>query len=190
MPRKLEVSLKMGTWEEAEALVGKRIGSQIGADKVEEGTIRRRLETIEFDCPLHYDDEVAKKAGYKGIIAPSTMVLTYAMPAYWKPGDPHTKPDDPLKVPALSIANVPAPGTRTFATDVEIEFFEPMYIGDSISCEDKLLELNYKELRVGKGAFMIQESTYKNQRGEVVAVMRLWVFRYNPPEEKGGQPNV
>jgi len=186
MPRKLEVKLAMGTWEEAEAFVGKKIGSKIGVDKVEEGTIRRRLEPIEFDCPLHYDDEVARKAGYKDIIAPSTMVLTYETPAYWKPGDPHTKPDDPLKAIAISLANVPAPGTRTFASDVEIEFFAPMYVGDRISCEDKLLELIHKELRVGKGAFMVQESTYKNQRGELVAIMRMSMFRYNPPEEKGG----
>jgi acyl dehydratase len=190
MPRKLEVKLAKGTWEEAQTYVGKIIGTKIGADKVEEGTIRRRLETIEFDCPLHYDDEAAKKAGYKGIIAPSTMVLTYVTPAYWKPGDPHTKPDDPLKAIALSLADVPAEGKRTFASDVELEFFAPMYIGDRISCEDKLLNLIHKEIRVGKGAFMVQESTYKNQRGELVAIMRMSMFRYDPPEEKGEQSNV
>jgi len=185
VPRELKVNMKMGTWEEAETFVGKKIGSQVGADRVEEGTIRRRLEAIEFDCPLHYDEEAAKKAGYKGIIAPCTMASTYATSAYWKPGDPHTKPDDPLKGIPLSLLDVPAPGTRTFASDVELEFYAPMYIGDTISSEDKLIELTHKELRVGKGAFMVQESTYKNQKGELVGIMRMWVFRYNPPEGKG-----
>ena len=176
---------KWGTWEETESLLDKEIGSSVGADEVERGSIRRWLEPIEFDCPLHYDDEVARKAGYEGIVAPVTMASTYGLPSYWKSGDHQAKQGDPPKqipIPLLDV--VPAPCTLSFASDIDIEFFAPLYVGDRITCTDKLIRILHKEVRVGKGAFLTQESTYRNQRGEVVAVLRVTIFRFNPPEKK------
>jgi hypothetical protein len=175
---------KWGTWEETESFLGKEIGKCEGADAVEKGTIRRWLEPKEFDCPIHYDEEAAKSAGYDGIVAPATMAVTYGIPPYWKPGDPLARPEDePKGIPLPVIFDVPAPCTLSFATDIEIEFFEPMYIGDQLTCTCRLTDINHKELRVGKGAFLSQENTYKNQRGEVVAVMNLVIFRFVPPGE-------
>ena len=178
---------KWGTWEETESFLGKEIGVTIGADDVEKGSIRRWLEPKEFDCPLFYDEETAKKAGYNGTIAPLTMVITYGVGPYWKPGDPLSKPGDPpnqISLPVLDV--VPAPCTLSFASEIDIEFFEPMYIGDQITCTDKLTKIFKKELRVGKGAFLSQESTYTNQREKVVAKLTIVVFRFSPVEKKEG----
>ena len=186
MSKEFKLEYMMGTWEEAEALVDKELRTDIGIDKVEEGSIRRRLETIEFDCPLHYDDETAKEAGYKGIIAPYSMALTYATTPYWKPGDPLTKLDDAVKIISIPVLdNVPAPTSLSFATDFDIEFFAPMYAGDRITTTTKLNSIMYKELKVGKGAFFVQETTYKNQREEVTAVSHITIFRFDPPEKTG-----
>ena len=158
----------------------------VGADEVEKGSIRRWLEPKEFDCPLHYDEEIAKEVGYKGIVAPGTVVITYAVEPYWKKGDPYAKlTDSPKQISLPVIFKVPAPCTLSFASDIEIEFFAPIYIGDQISCTSKLTKINYKELKVGKGAFLEQEDTYKNQKGEVVAVMHITIFRFVPPGKKG-----
>jgi len=175
---------KWGTWEETEAFLGKQVGQNTGADDVEKGSIRRWLEPKEFDCPLHYDEEAAKCAGHEGIVAPSTMVFTYGIPAYWQPGDPHAKPGDPPKgIPIPVIFDVPAPCTLSFASDIEVEFFAPMRINDTITCSSRLTDIKHKTLKVGKGAFMCQEDTYTNQAGETVAVSRLTIFRFVPPDK-------
>ena len=173
---------KWGTWEEAEACVGEVIGTQSGADAVELGSIRRWLEPKEFDCPLHLDDDVARQVGYEGVVAPSTMALTYGLSAYWQAGDaPQGLDDAPRQIPIPVIFDVPAPCTLSFATSVTAEFFAPMYVGDRLTITSRLASLTRKTLKVGDGAFFRQQDTYVNQRQETVSVVLLDIFRFSPP---------
>ena len=175
---------KYGTWEEAESYLGKVIGEDVGVDAVELGTIRRWLEPKEFSCDLHTSREAAQAAGYSDVIAPSTMVLTYGLPAYWSPGDkPARIGDAPKQIPIPVIFDVPAPCTLSFASNVDMEFLEPMVIGDRITRTSRLISIERKELRVGKGAFMTQEDSYTNQQGGMVAIVTLTIFRFSPPDE-------
>lgn len=175
---------KWGTWEEAESFVGEIVGRTKAAEAVELGAIRRWLEPKEFDCPLHYDKAAAQKAGYRDVIAPNTMVFTYGVGPYWSPGDPPSEPGySPKQISIPVIFDVPAPCKLSFATSVEIEFFEPLYVGDQITCTSRLVSMKRKELRVGKGAFFRQEDSYSNQNGDLVAVAHLDIFRFNTPEK-------
>lgn len=174
---------KQGTWEQAESFLGKTISVSEGADPVEVGTIRRWLESKEFDAPIHTDDQAARAAGHEGIVAPVAMTFTYGLPAYWKPGDASAQiGDEPRQIPIPVIFEVPAPCSLSFATSMEIEFFEPLGIGDRLTVEHRLVDLTRKTLRVGDGAFFTQEDTYRNQRGVIVAIAQLVIFRFNPPE--------
>lgn len=173
---------KWGSWEEAEACIGKVVGQTKSPDPVELGAIRRWLEPKEFDCALHTDAETAKSAGYKDVIAPSTMAFTYGIGPYWSPEDGLSEPGyEPRQISIPVIFDVPAPCTLSFATTVEIEFFDPIYVGDRITCTSKLVSIIRKDLRVGKGAFFKQEDTYTNQDDEVVAIAHLDIFRFSPP---------
>jgi len=62
-----------------------------------------------------------------------------------------------------------------------VEFFEPLYPGDVVTCTSKLVDIKHKELKVGKGAFLRQEDTYTKQSGEIVAVSYLDIFRFVAP---------
>ncbi len=171
-----------GSWEEAESYLGKIIGQDVAVDAVELGTIRRWLEPKEFACELHTDAAVARSAGFDNVVAPSTMVFSYGLPAYWAPGDEHASiGDEPRQIPIPVIFDVPAPCMLSFASNIDMEFFEPMVVGDVITRTSRLKSIDYKELRVGKGAFMAQEDTYTNQRGENVAIVLLTIFRFTPP---------
>ncbi len=171
-----------GTWEETESFLGKEIGSTVGPDPVERGTIRRWLEPKEFDCAIHSDAEAARAAGYEDIVAPASMVFTYGIPAYWQPGDaPAQIDDEPTQIQIPVIFDVPAPCDKSFATSIEVEFFEALYPGDEVTCTSKLVDIKHKELKVGKGAFLRQEDTYTKQTGEVVAVSYLDIFRFVAP---------
>ena len=174
---------KWGTWDEAESYVGKVVGSAEGADVVELGTIRRWVESKEFDCPIHFDEEAAKAAGYDGVVAPDNMIFTYGMPAYWQSGDKHEQlGDEPRQIPIPVILDVPAPCNLSFASNIDVEYRAPMYLGDRISRTSKLVSIKRKKLRVGDGAFFRQEDTYTNQHGKVVAIVNLDIFRFVAPD--------
>lgn len=176
-----------GSWEETESHLGKEVGTSKGPDAVEKGSIRRWLEPKEFACDIHTDADAAIAAGYDGIVAPASMVFTYGIAPYWQPGDePAQVDDEPTQIQIPVIFDVPAPCDKSFATSIEVEFFEPLYVGDKVSCTSKLVDIKHKELKVGKGAFLRQEDTYTKQTGEVVAISWLDIFRFVAPTGEEG----
>lgn len=173
------VDLREGTWEEAESWVGRELAQYEGADEVTIGGIRRRLEVLAWDCPLHYDEAVAREHGYRTIVSPATMLMTWAMPPYWKPGDARPQLDDPAFLPSYPFTKIPAPGEFIFATESDTEYFNPVYPGDRITATSVLCSLTRKRLSVGDGAFFLIETTYAKQTSDVVGIERLTVFRYS-----------
>ncbi|MBI1997575.1 MAG: MaoC family dehydratase N-terminal domain-containing protein, partial [Deltaproteobacteria bacterium] len=189
------------TWEHTKAWIGRPLSVYEGGgrDAVEASTIRPWLEVLEFGCPLHYDEEAAKEAGYKGLFAPYTMLQTCSSPANWQPGQPSlwqsNHPNFTMRT-QMQRAEVPQPGTHSFVTDVETEYFQPLYLGDRISVpERQLVSVNPKRTRVGDGAFLTCESRFCNQRSDLVGVARTTWYVYLPhprrevetaSEERGG----
>ena len=181
------------TWEDTKAWIGRALSDFEGGGDgtVEAGTIRPRLEVLEFGCPLHYDEKVAKEAGYAGVFAPYTMLQTYSRSANWQPGQPtlwqSNHPNFTIKA-QVEKSEIPQPGTHSFATDVEIEYFQPMYLGDKVSVrERRLINVNPKRTRVGEGAFLTLESRFCNQRGGLVGVARTSAYIYVPHPRREGE---
>lgn len=175
--------VRLGTWQETEAAVGTVIARFEGADPVSEAGIRRRLEVLAWDAPIHYSDEIARAAGFDGIVSPATMVITWVLPAYWEPGQPRPLPGDPYLLPRFALRQIPAPGDALFATGCRTDFIEPVYIGDRISGEVVFARYTRKSLEIGNGAFMVAETRYTNQNADLVAVEELTVYRYVPAAE-------
>jgi acyl dehydratase len=155
-----------------------------GADEVTRSDIRRKLEVYAFDCPLHYDEAVAKAHGYRAIIAPAAMTPLWAMPPYWSPGEP------PIYAPGLQEktgtvrVDIPTPFSKGFNASAEAEFFEPLYPGDRLRGTSKLTEISPKRTRLGDGVFLTAESRITKQTGELVAIQRSTGYRYNPLPER------
>jgi hypothetical protein len=174
-----------GTWEETEQHLGKVVGVSVGPDPVEKGSIRRWLEPKEFASDIHTDAQAAKAAGYDDLVAPASMVFSYGIAPYWQSGDkPAEMEDEATQIQIPVIFDVPAPCDKSFATSIEVEFFEALYPGDVVTCTSKLVDIKHKELKVGPGAFLRQEDTYTKQSGEVVAVSYLDIFRFVAPSRK------
>jgi hypothetical protein len=160
-----------------------------GADDVERSGIRRFVEPLELDCPLHYDEDVAKAHGYAGILAPWSSVTSWTIPPMWTPGAAPVftsaeRVAQPERSPVATVSARPTPAPPTtgyFATDIEIEYFQPIVVGDHLTSSGRrLLSVVPKETSVGRGAFLIWESEVRNQRGELVAKMRNGTYNYNP----------
>ncbi|WP_156289656.1 FAS1-like dehydratase domain-containing protein [Oceanobacillus salinisoli] len=157
-----------------------------GADEVEKGGIRRFLEPLEFDCALHYDEEVAQKHGYNDIIAPYSSILTWSIPPLWEPGKTvftsEEKHSQPTESPLTGLKIDKAPSTTGYiVTDIEFEYFQPIVVGDRI-CKvgNVLLSCLPKETKIGKGAFMTWESKFLNQKDDLIAIVRMQTYSYNP----------
>jgi hydroxyacyl-ACP dehydratase HTD2-like protein with hotdog domain len=52
----------------------------------------------------------------------------------------------------------------------EIEFFVPIRVGDTLTGRSKITNIYQKEGRTGSLIFVVRETTYTNQRGEVVLI--------------------
>jgi 3-methylfumaryl-CoA hydratase len=175
-------------WTETREWIGKNLIEEPGApaEPVERSTIRRQLEVLELDCPLHYDEDEARKHGYEGIIAPYHMNTVFAAQPFWRPGDESRwETKDPNFVisprPGGRRIQIPTPGTAGFVSDIEMEYAHPLYVGDSvISVENKLVDVNPRKTRVGDGAFLTYENRYENQRGETVVVSKMTLYNYVP----------
>ena len=171
------------TWETTAEWIGKEPPANRSVDAIGKTWIRWWLEVIEFDCPLHYDEEIARKYGHDGIIAPAAMTISAALPPYWEFGDPHTEMGDPPKLAPFEGAKIPSPGKRNFATDYEFEFFEDMLPGDTVYSVAKLVDIKPKKLRVGDGAFLTMEKTYRTEDEKLLAVGKNTIFKFDVEED-------
>jgi len=163
-----------------------------GVDLVERGAVRRYLEPLEFDCPLHYSPEVAREHGYPDVIAPYTSVFTFVGGSQWEPGEiafPSADRNAPPPRLIIDRYEYPASATGLFATDFEVEFARPVVVGERLGGRGKTLtNVSLKETRVGRGAFVKFESTVVDTDEVPVATIRTGLFVYvpNQPAESAG----
>ena len=176
-------------WGPTREFVGRDImlEPKTGIDEVEKSAIRRQMEVLEMDCPLHYDDAVAREYGFEGAFAPFHMIQTFQTASMWEPGigtiwptdDPHFTNSGTGR--AGKTMNVPTPGTAGFVTDLEVEFLKPLYLGERVTqVSQTLLEVNPRKTRVGDGAFLTYESLFENQDGVRVGRQKMVSYTYVP----------
>ncbi len=176
----MNMKMAMGTWEDAERLVGSVIDVITAADEVNDPMIRHQLEVLEWDRSVSIDDEAARLAGYPGRVAPFSMYMTFGMAPYWQPGQP---PLSSNVLAPMAFAKVPGPASSMLATSTEVEFVTPMRPGDRLTSTWRLVAVTRKRLHIGDGAFLDFEVTYRNQLDETVVIERTSAFRYDPVEE-------
>src|SRR5699024_4927168 len=160
-----------------------------GADEVEKGAIRRFLEPLEFDCALHYDQATAREYGYEDVIAPYSSLYTWTLPPYWRPGSEKAftsaeRNAQPTYNPLSDIKTDLMPEmTGYFATDIEMDYLQPIVVGDRLTRVGKvLLSCVPKETKVVCRAFMVWESKVFNQRHEEFAEITMGPYT-NPPQQ-------
>ena len=119
---------------------------------VEKGAIRRFAEAIGDPNPLWNDD-----AASGGVIAPPTFLRS--------------------ATPGLDFPFPTAP-QRLLDGGSEWEYFEPVRAGDAITCVTRLADVRERVGRLGPMLFLVRETTYTNQLGQVVAAQRSTQIRY------------
>lgn len=159
---------------------------EFGADAVERGAIRRYLEPLEFDCPLHEDPDAARALGHADVVVPTSALASFALRPMRRPGQvlfPRAERDAQPDSDALRWITAPLepPTLGYFATRFDAEYLRPAIVGDRLARHGaKLLACVPKQTQVGRGAFLTWESEILNQRHETVARLTTTFYRYNP----------
>lgn len=150
---------------ETRALVGRRLGERTSAMILAHEAERFAYAAGDTN-PIYFDDAAARAAGYpKRVVPPGFLVWALEEPrsleslredGLWKGAGP------PLR---LAVSRVLYAGE-------EWEYRAALHAGDTISAETRLASL--EEKTGGSGPFVLAttETTYTNQAGEVVAIVR------------------
>jgi acyl dehydratase len=173
-------------WSDAQAVVGEVIGRTVGTDLVTLGDIRRKLEVVALDCPLHYDESCARAFGYRTVVGPVSMTRVWAIAPSWIPGQPRPG-HEPLRT-MLSSADPPGHGDTVIAARLAAEHHEPVCPGDRVTGTAVLRRLTPKTTRVGAGVFIEVETTFVNQHEQLVTVELATVFRFDRSHDSREAP--
>jgi acyl dehydratase len=177
--------------------VGTEFGDGVrheGPDAVELGAVRRFTEPLEFGFPLHYDHAFALRHGYHDVVAPVSSIITFTIPALWRPGEPAVftsseRDAQPARTGlAPRLTGLEPETSGYFAAGLAADYLVPVVVGDRLTRTGSLLlSCLPKETSVGRGAFVTWQYEIHNQRGEVVARVRNTTYSYVPHPD-GSRP--
>ncbi|MBN2062746.1 MAG: MaoC family dehydratase N-terminal domain-containing protein [Deltaproteobacteria bacterium] len=132
---------------------------------VDASELRRYALSLEDCNPLFYEEKYAKNTHWRGIIAPPTFVHTSGGGS------------------ALHVTNIPGvdnwPHGNLFAGS-EFDFYLPIRVGDTIRPVSKIFDVVEKQGNfVGPMVLITAETSFTNQRNELICKWRQSVMRYS-----------
>ncbi|MGH7819878.1 MAG: FAS1-like dehydratase domain-containing protein [Candidatus Binatia bacterium] len=135
--------------------------------RVEFGKVREFARAIKDDNPLYCDEAYAEKeAG--GVMPPLTFTMTQA---FWD--DPGNRIDLGLDM------------RRVLHGSQEFEYVRPVHAGDRLTAQGRIADVYKKPgKRGGEMTFVVLETEYKNQRGEVALYSRSTIIETAKAVEK------
>jgi acyl dehydratase len=146
------------------ALVGQPLGEPVTVT-IDRREAQRYAHAVGDENPLYFDEQAARAAGHRTLLAPPTFVSHAPVP--------------PRSVDALRVDGLYRTGDRVrlnvdrmmFGGE-EWDFLQPVCVGDEITAETRLAALDQKEGRNGPFVRVVRETTYTNGEGAVVARAR------------------
>jgi acyl dehydratase len=134
--------------------------------QVEKGDIRRWAQAVGDSNPQWTDDEYARKSKYGHVVAPPTFLIDRAIV--------------PLADKVIAIK-----GATSFLNGgTEVEYFKPIEVGDILATTAKMIDVKEKVSGSRALVIMVLEMTYKNQKGELVRIVKNTFIRVHEGQEK------
>ncbi|MBI4303938.1 MAG: MaoC family dehydratase N-terminal domain-containing protein [Chloroflexi bacterium] len=151
--------------EEVKKLIGTNRGIRVF--EVEKGAIRKFADAVDDRNPLYWDDEYAKNSKYGAVIAPPGF---FGWPTKWEEDRtfPPTFEEDAEPRGSLLKAGY----GRQLDGGMDYEFYIPVRAGDTIVVSSTIRDIIERDGKTGKLFFIITETTYTNQNGDLVAKSR------------------
>lgn len=150
---------KMPTVAELHAMVGKEL-HRVTAPPVGLSDIRKHAIAVywpETPPRQFWDEEYARHTSWGGVVAPEDF-----NPFAWPIEGPGRFPVG-LDLPLMA---------RTFNGASDAEYFAPIRAGDVITATDTLADIYQRTGRAGRLLFLVAETRWTNQRGELVKTQK------------------
>jgi len=142
--------------DEARKMIGRE--SEPHTLEIERGAIRRFAEAIGDSNPIFNDEKRARHTRLGGMIAPPTFCRSLGGGFFTVPLNMET--------------------WRGLDGGSEWEYFEPIRAGDRITVVARLAELRESQGRLGPMVFIVAETRYTNQFGQLCVIQRTTTIRY------------
>ena len=140
------------------AWIGRTTGPLPLPEEVAASDVRRYVDATGDRNPLWLDDAAARAAGYRGRVLPPMLVIDLS----WRVENAGTKRMwDQIPLPPSYV------DTRNAGT--EIEWIEPVYIGDRLSLRHRIVDIVARPGRRGLGVYITRETEYLRMGAELVA---------------------
>lgn len=152
---------------EVRAWIGRTTELMILPEEVSASDVRRYVEATGDGNPLWLDDEAAQAAGYRGRVVPPALVVELV----WR-----LKTTDAGRL--TDRVPLPPEYIDTRNVETEIEWLEPVYLGDRISIRHRIKDIVGRTGRRGFGVHITRESEYVGADGQVVARAMQTVVRF------------
>lgn len=149
--------------DELRATIGKE--SEPVTYEVDNTGCRQFARAVGYTDHIFYDESAAQAKGYRGIVAPPGFL-----------GHPVVIPGQPARVGEMFRLDIPYKRILNGGTD--IEYFEDVCAGDTLTATSKITDLTEREGRMGPMLIVNTETTYKNKPGNTVAISRGTAIRY------------
>jgi acyl dehydratase len=133
--------------------------------EIEKEPIRRFAAAMGNPNPLHFDEEYAKKHGFRSIVAPPGFNPLYFF---------HIKTAEPQE----EAREIRSRFTHGLNGGGEYEFFQPIQAGDILSITHRTSDIYERDGRMGKMLFIVSETICRNVKDETVLIMRNTGIRY------------
>ena len=151
--------------DEMRAAVGKE--SDPTTLEIDKTSVRMFARAVGYTDPVYYDEEAAKAAGYRSLPAPPGYLGT---PIY----DPNRRTGRPTQV-ALEPSR---PLKRMLNGGTDVEYLADICAGDVLTSTSGIASIEERAGRLGEMLITTTKTTYRNQNGEIVAVMTGTGIRY------------
>ena len=141
--------------------ITKAIGSEASPllTEIEKGAVRKFAEAVGDSNPLWRDDDYARNTPHGGIIAPPSFLCTAG-------------------IGFTGRVQFELPVKRLLVIADDLEFLQPVRVGDVITCSQKLADIQEREGKKGKQFLVVYENVFTNQDGVVVAKGQATYLRY------------
>jgi len=163
--------------DEVRGLIGRESAPSSAFELVEPGAVRRFAQAIMDNDPIYWNEEAATNRGYGGPVAPPLFPGFVFRRAPGTP-DPLDRAKQNPDFDGIGGAGgghlppIPNLPPRTLNGGVEAEFFALARHGDRITSQSRYADIYEREGRTGKMVFIVTETTYTNQDGQVLVKIR------------------
>lgn len=159
--------------EEVKALIGLESEWEEACDPVERGQIRRHVQATIEDDPVYWDDSYAAGTKFGGVVAPPLFPLHALRPTPGTPDpfkDAASNPDFDGSIRGMmkGLKPLPIPLTRVLNGGNAVEIYQQAKPGEKIRVRSKYLDIYQKEGRTGTMVFLLTETVYTNEKGELL----------------------